>query len=107
MNGACFCVKREGFSAGVYNLHCSDSMKFIFSDFDIYKMHKNASVGLTDASSVKVPFYNIIHSVPAVSKIVPITDFTVKDSCRKTAAKINVITTLILSMGTTLETSPN
>ena len=51
-------------------------------------------------------FYKTINNVPAVIKMHPITDFTVNCSCKKINAKINVITTLNLSIGTTLEASP-
>ena len=43
---------------------------------------------------------------PAVMSIIPTRDFTVNCSCRKTKASTRVMTTLSLSMGTTLETSP-
>ena len=53
-----------------------------------------------------VPTYNTMHSVPAVISSEPIIDFAVICSWRKITAKINVITTLNLSIGTTLDASP-
>lgn len=47
-----------------------------------------------------------ITNVPAVISTAPTNDFAVKLSCRKTNANTNVITTLSLSTGTTLEASP-
>ena len=52
------------------------------------------------------PTYNTMHSVPAVISSEPIIDFAVICSWRKITAKINVITTLNLSIGTTLDASP-
>ena len=45
-------------------------------------------------------------SVPAAINTEPIIDFGVKSSCRNTAARISVIITLNLSIGTTLDTVP-
>ncbi len=50
--------------------------------------------------------YRTISSVPMPIRTQPITEFTVNFSCRKTKASTRVMTTLSLSIGTTLETSP-
>ena len=50
--------------------------------------------------------YNTINNVPAVIKIEPIIDFIVNCSCKNVNAKIKVITTLNLSIGTTFDASP-
>ena len=47
-----------------------------------------------------------INSVPAPIRIQPKMDLGVNCSCRMTAARIMVITTLSLSMGITLDASP-
>ncbi len=51
-------------------------------------------------------YHKTIISVPAPIKMHPINDFVVNVSCKNTNANINVITTLNLSMGTTLDASP-
>lgn len=50
--------------------------------------------------------YKTITNVPTPIKTQPISDFTVNCSCRNTKAKTIVMTTLNLSMGATLDTSP-
>ena len=50
--------------------------------------------------------YNAINSVPRPIKMQPIRDFTVNCSCKNTKAKIRVITTLSLSIGTTFDAVP-
>ena len=50
--------------------------------------------------------YSTISSVPAPIKIHPIIDLIVNCSCRNTKARISVIITLSLSIGTTFEASP-
>lgn len=50
--------------------------------------------------------YNTISSVPAPIRAQPIPDFRVIFSFKKTKAKIRVITTLNLSIGTTFDASP-
>ena len=50
--------------------------------------------------------YNTINNVPAVIKIEPIIDLIVNCSCKNVNAKIKVITTLNLSIGTTFDASP-
>ena len=50
--------------------------------------------------------HSTMTSVPAPIRIQPIRDFTVNSSCRKIKASINVMTTLSLSTGTTLDASP-
>ncbi len=52
------------------------------------------------------PFYSTITSVPAPMRRHPMTDLGVNFSWRNTAAITRVMTTLSLSMGTTLDTSP-
>ena len=54
----------------------------------------------------KPEFYNTISIVPAPIRIQPMIDLAVNFSCRKTNANTKVNTTLSLSMGITLETSP-
>ncbi len=51
-------------------------------------------------------YYSTITSVPAAMSTHPMADLTVNCSCRKIAASIMVKTTLSLSIGTTLDTSP-
>ena len=51
--------------------------------------------------------HNTITSVPAAIRMVPIRDLTLNFSCRKIKDSASVITTLSLSMGTTLDTSPS
>ena len=55
---------------------------------------------------LQTEIYKTIINVPAVISIHPIRDFAVNSSCKKINAKINVITTLNLSIGTTFEASP-
>lgn len=50
--------------------------------------------------------YKTMIKVPAPIKKQPIADFIVNSSCRKINAKINVMTTDNLSMGTTFDASP-
>ena len=45
--------------------------------------------------------------VPAVMSTLPMSILRLNSSCRKTKARIRVMTTLILSMGTTLDTLPS
>ena len=66
----------------------------------------NDKNSLTDYGYSSTRYQSTITSVPAVISAAPIRDLAVKLSCRKTNASTNVITTLSLSMGTTLETSP-
>ena len=54
----------------------------------------------------KVEGYRTITKVPMPMRIHPISDFAVNSSCRNVKARINVMTTLRLSMGTTFEASP-
>ena len=51
--------------------------------------------------------YKTISNVPAPIKMHPTKDLTVNCSWRNTNARINVKTTLSLSIGTTFEASPN
>ena len=51
-------------------------------------------------------YYSIMQSVPAAIRMPPITPLTVTVSCRTTNARIIVITTLSLSIGTTFDASP-
>jgi hypothetical protein len=51
--------------------------------------------------------YITIINVPIPIRIHPINDLIVNSSCKNTNAKIKVITTLNLSIGTTFEASPN
>ena len=50
--------------------------------------------------------YKTITSVPAPIRIQPSKVFAVNSSCKNTKAKIKVITTLNLSIGTTFDASP-
>ena len=50
--------------------------------------------------------YKTMTNVPIPIRIHPINDFTVNSSCRNTNARISVITTLNLSIGTTFDASP-
>lgn len=56
---------------------------------------------------IQTETYRTITSVPAAIKTQPIKDLAVNLSCRNTKAKINVITTLNLSIGTTFDASPS
>ena len=51
-------------------------------------------------------YYITITNVPSPINMQPIIDLTVNCSCRNTNAKIKVITTLNLSIGTTFDTFP-
>ena len=63
---------------------------------------------LTQVSSLfSVVFYRTITSVPAVMRTMPTALFQVNGSWNRRKASTSVMTTLSLSMGTTLVTSPN
>ena len=59
------------------------------------------------ATTRQTETYRTITSVPAAINTQPIKDLAVNLSCRNTKAKINVITTLNLSIGTTFDASPS
>ena len=81
----------SGVSTGIQNFSTNDILN------DMILFHGNLSY----------VNYKTISKVPAAIRAQPAMDLGVNCSCRISAASIIVITTLSLSMGTTLEASPN
>ena len=62
---------------------------------------------IPDAHASGIFSYKTIINVPAAMRMQPMMDLALNFSFKKIKAKIKVMTTLSLSMGTTLEASPN
>ena len=93
----------EGFSANTsFIRYCSFRKKLAARHRSTWLLCKERDSVL----GLQTEIYKTIINVPAVISIHPIRDFAVNSSCKKINAKINVITTLNLSIGTTFEASP-
>ena len=72
---------------------------------NVYPQQKNGRRLLGDVRLYGA-IYRTITRVPMPMRMQPMMDLVVTASCRNTKARIRVMTTLSLSMGTTLDASP-